>query len=83
MQNGRVFQVTDPEMLPMRHHKAWEYFQRGDDVEVTLQGVACGTGVVVDVMADGSAIWVYINGVGRRLFGADENVQVTSIGYGR
>ncbi|MDI2033600.1 hypothetical protein [Paenarthrobacter nitroguajacolicus] len=79
MEKSTVFKMRDPEALPVRYYKAWEYFIPGDEVEVKQPGAGSNFGVVVDVMPDGSGIWVYINGFGQRLFGVDEDVDVTGI----
>jgi hypothetical protein len=36
--------------------------------------------VVVAVMPDGSGMWVYVNGVGQRLFSVEEDVDITVTG---
>lgn len=51
----------------------------GDEVEVKMPGVGLHIGLVLDVMPDGSGIWLYVNGVGKRLFGVDEDVDITVI----
>lgn len=80
MEKCTVFVMADPDALPVRYYKAWEYFLPGDEVDVRLAGGAPNPGVVVAVMPDGSGIWVYINGVGQRLFGVDEDVDITVTG---
>ncbi|MFI2564207.1 hypothetical protein [Paenarthrobacter sp. NPDC018779] len=36
-------------------------------------------GLVQDVMLDGTGVWIYVNGVGRRLFGAEEDVEIRAV----
>ena len=43
----------------------------------TLRGVMAG--LVLDVMPDGTGVWVYVDGVGRRLFGAEEDVEIMAV----
>lgn len=69
--------MSDPENLPVRYYKAWEYFVPGDEVEVKQPGAALDAGVVVNVMPDGSGVWVYVNGVGQRLFSVEDDVAIT------
>lgn len=52
----------------------------GDKVEVTVCDEATRLGVVADVMPDGSGIWIYLNGVGRRLFDVEDDVRITRHG---
>ncbi|BCW12220.1 hypothetical protein NtRootA4_32810 [Arthrobacter sp. NtRootA4] len=80
MEKCTVFVMADPDALPVRYYKAWEYFLPGDEVDVRNAGGVPTPGVVVAVMPDGSGIWVYINGVGQRLFGVDEDVDITVTG---
>ncbi|WP_144661172.1 hypothetical protein [Paenarthrobacter nicotinovorans] len=77
MEESTVFVMSDPENLPVRYYKAWEYFVPGDEVEVKQPGAALDAGVVVNVMPDGSGVWVYVNGVGQRLFNVKEDVEIT------
>ncbi|MDD7835114.1 MULTISPECIES: hypothetical protein [Paenarthrobacter] len=77
MEESTVFVMSDPENLPVRYYKAWEYFVTGDEVEVRQPGAALDAGVVVNVMPDGSGVWVYVNGVGQRLFCVEEDVAIT------
>ncbi|MFC8039860.1 hypothetical protein ACFUOZ_10950 [Paenarthrobacter sp. NPDC057355] len=79
MENSTVFVMSDPEALPVRYYKAWEYFVPGDEVEVKQPGAAFDAGVVVNVMPDGSGVWVYVNGVGQRLFSVEEDVAITVV----
>ncbi|BCW42025.1 hypothetical protein StoSoilB3_35600 [Arthrobacter sp. StoSoilB3] len=80
MEKCTVFGMADPDALPVRYYKAWEYFLPGDEVDVRNAGGVPTPGLVVAVMPDGSGIWVYINGVGQRLFGVDEDVDITVTG---
>ncbi|MFF2841449.1 hypothetical protein [Paenarthrobacter sp. NPDC057981] len=82
MEESTGFVMSDPENLPVRYYKAWEYFVPGDEVEVRQPGAAFGAGVVVNVMPDGSGVWVYVNGVGQRLFSVEEDVAITIIKAG-
>ncbi|UXM91179.1 hypothetical protein [Paenarthrobacter sp. JL.01a] len=77
MEESTVFVMSDPENLPVRYYKAWEYFVPGDEVEVKQPGAALDAGVVVNVMPDGSGVWVYVNGVGQRLFSVEDDVAIT------
>lgn len=80
METSTVFELMEPGALPVRFFRAWEYFLPGDEVEVMLPGPGSYTGLVTDVMRDGSGIWVYLNGMGRQFFGVDDDVQITSHG---
>lgn len=64
----------------MRFVRAWEYFSVGDEVDVWRPGPDSYTGLVTDVRRDGSGIWVYLNGVGRRYFDVEDDVQITRHG---
>jgi len=77
--NSTVFRLADPDALPVRYYKAWEYFVPGDEVEVKQSNADLQTGLVVDVMPDGAGLWVYVNGIGRRLFSADEDVDIIAL----
>lgn len=79
MEKSTVFKTLDPDALPVRCFRAWEYFLPGDEVEVQLGPEVSHAGRIEDVMPDGSGIWVYLNGVGRRLFGVEDDVQITNI----
>ncbi|WP_445931724.1 hypothetical protein [Paenarthrobacter nitroguajacolicus] len=70
----------DQDALPVRCWKAWEYFLPGDKVEVAVRDEATQRGVVADVMPDGSGIWIYLNGVGRRLFDVEDDVRIARYG---
>ena len=72
-----VFRMLDPDALPPRCAKAWEYFLPGDEVEIDFGGVMAG--LVLDVMPDGTGVWVYVDGVGRRLFGVEEDVEIMAV----
>ncbi|WP_281444585.1 hypothetical protein [Paenarthrobacter nicotinovorans] len=80
MEKCTVFVMADPDALPVRYYKAWEYFLPGDEVDVRHAGGAPNPGVVVAVMPDGSGMWVYVNGVGQRLFSVEEDVDITVTG---
>jgi hypothetical protein len=77
VEESTAFVMADPENLPVRYYKAWEYFVPGDEVEVKQPGAALDAGVVVNVMPDGSGVWVYVNGLGQRLFNVEEDVEIT------
>lgn len=77
MEQSTVFTMSDPDALPVRYYKAWEYFLPGDEVDVKLRGADSQTGQVVDVMPDGTGVWVYVHGVGRRLFSVEDAVEIT------
>ncbi|MFJ4210238.1 hypothetical protein ACIPY2_17430 [Paenarthrobacter sp. NPDC089675] len=77
MEKSTVFRMMDPEALSARYNKAWEYFLPGDEVDIDFAGGGgVMAGVVQDVMPDGTGLWIYVNGVGRRLFGAEEGVEI-------
>lgn len=52
-------------------------FLPGDEVEIDFGGVMAG--LVLDVMPDGTGVGVYVDGVGRRFFGAEEDVEITTV----
>lgn len=72
-----VFRMLDPDALPVRCAKGWEYFLPGDEVVIDFGGVMAG--LVDDVMPDGSGVWVCVDGVGRRLFGVEEDAEITAV----
>ncbi|MBP2268911.1 hypothetical protein J3A64_004375 [Pseudarthrobacter sp. PvP004] len=77
MEESTVVKMMDPDALPVRRYKAWEYFLPGDEVVVTVSDEGTQIGVVADVMPDGSGLWVYLDGIGRRLFDAADDVIIT------
>lgn len=78
-EKSSVFKMLDAGTLPLRHYKAWEYLLPGDEVEVKMPGAGLQLGLVLDVMPDGSGVWLYVNDVGKRLFGVDEDVEIAVI----
>lgn len=79
VQKSSVFRLMNPDTLPAWHDKAWEYLCPGDEVDIDLAKGQLGHGVVLDVMPDGSGVWVYVNGLGRKLFGAEEEVEIRAV----
>ncbi|MCW3766110.1 MULTISPECIES: hypothetical protein [Paenarthrobacter] len=74
-----VFITMDPNALPARSTKGWEYLLPCDEVEVTLpEGDTLG-GLILDGMSDGSGVWVYLDGVGKRFFNAEQNVEIIAV----
>ncbi|MEC3851900.1 hypothetical protein [Paenarthrobacter ureafaciens] len=74
-----VFITMDPTALPARSTKGWEYLLPCDEVEVTLpEGDTLG-GLILDGMSDGSGVWVYLDGVGKRFFNAEQNVEIIAV----